>query len=86
MPKAAEFVLSPVWVISYFPTKRNNYPVGEIRLINIGITESELEESGHLVCDGSLLAISEFPELFSVIGYKYGGSGDYFNLPCCPNF
>lgn len=36
---------------------------------------------GYVYCDGYLASTNQFPELFSVIGYKYGGSGAYFNLP-----
>ncbi|CUU82998.1 Phage Tail Collar Domain [Campylobacter hyointestinalis] len=37
--------------------------------------------SGFLVCDGRSLAKSEYAELFNVIGYTYGGSGESFNIP-----
>ena len=37
--------------------------------------------AGFLVCDGRSLKKSEYAELFTVIGYTYGGSGDNFNLP-----
>ncbi|QCD44459.1 phage tail protein [Campylobacter mucosalis] len=37
--------------------------------------------SGFLVCDGRSLNKSEYLELFNVIGYTYGGSGDNFNIP-----
>lgn len=36
---------------------------------------------GTLVCDGSQYAVADYPVLFAAIGYKYGGSGDYFNVP-----
>lgn len=36
---------------------------------------------GWLVCDGSSCATSDYPNLFAAIGYTYGGSGAYFNLP-----
>lgn len=32
-------------------------------------------------CDGAEYLTSEYPELFEVIGYTYGGSGDYFRVP-----
>lgn len=32
-------------------------------------------------CSGVQLNKNEYPDLFSVIGYKYGGSGDSFHLP-----
>jgi microcystin-dependent protein len=35
------------------------------------------------MCDGSSKAVSANSKLFSVIGYTYGGAGDYFNLPLC---
>lgn len=40
------------------------------------------EMRGWKICDGSLLAIAEFPELFDVIGTTYGGDGEEsFALP-----
>jgi len=32
-------------------------------------------------CDGSSLNTAQYSPLFSLIGYKYGGSGNTFNLP-----
>jgi microcystin-dependent protein len=37
--------------------------------------------TGWLVCDGSLLTSDNYPDLYTVIGVKYGGSGANFNLP-----
>ena len=37
--------------------------------------------AGFLTCDGRSLKKSEYAELFAVIGYAYGGSGDDFNIP-----
>jgi len=37
--------------------------------------------AGYLLCDGRSLKKSEYTELFAVIGYTYGGSGDDFNIP-----
>lgn len=37
--------------------------------------------AGFLLCDGRSLKKSEYKELFNIIGYTYGGSGDSFNLP-----
>ena len=37
--------------------------------------------AGFLVCDGRSLKKSEYAELFTVIGYTYGGSGESFNIP-----
>lgn len=34
-----------------------------------------------LLCDGSSYATIDFPQLFGVIGYTFGGSGAAFNVP-----
>ncbi len=34
-----------------------------------------------LLCDGSALDTTEYADLFNVIGYIYGGSGDVFKIP-----
>lgn len=36
---------------------------------------------GFLECDGTQYAAADYPALFAAIGYTYGGSGDYFNVP-----
>ena len=36
---------------------------------------------GFMVCDGRSLTKTDYPELFAVIGYTYGGSGENFNIP-----
>jgi microcystin-dependent protein len=36
---------------------------------------------GFLLCDGATLDTGEYPELFTVIGYSFGGSGSAFTLP-----
>ena len=37
--------------------------------------------AGFLIADGRILKKAEYTELFDVIGYTYGGSGDNFSLP-----
>lgn len=37
--------------------------------------------SGWVICNGAGLNAIDYPELFSVIGYEYGGSGETFSLP-----
>ena len=37
--------------------------------------------AGFLIADGRTLKKSEYSELFNVLGYVYGGSGENFNLP-----
>lgn len=41
----------------------------------------ETEPDTFMFCDGRALDVTKYAELFSVIGYTYGGSGDFFNLP-----
>lgn len=43
------------------------------------ITEHRLE--GTVPCDGRALSCDEYPELFAVIGYHFGGEGDTFHVP-----
>jgi hypothetical protein len=35
----------------------------------------------YILCDGASYTTSTYPLLFNLIGYKYGGSGIYFNVP-----
>ena len=37
--------------------------------------------AGWLLCDGSSIATATYPELFTALGYVYGGAGANFNLP-----
>jgi microcystin-dependent protein len=37
--------------------------------------------TGFLMCDGTAYQTSQFPALFSAIGYTYGGAGASFNVP-----
>lgn len=40
---------------------------------------------GYLLCDGASYASVDYPELFAVIGYSFGGSGSDFNVPTLIN-
>lgn len=40
-----------------------------------------VESLGWLLCDGRSLVAHEYPALFTVLGYIYGGADDQFNLP-----
>lgn len=51
-------------------------PVGSIQM---WITDTP--PSGWIFCDGSTLDKNVYPDLFDIIGYSFGGSGDYFDLP-----
>lgn len=37
--------------------------------------------SNFVLCNGALLSINTYPKLFQLIGYSFGGSGGYYNLP-----
>lgn len=56
--------------------KRELCPIGTIQAFaftNI--------QKGWLICDGSSLDIEEYPELFNVIGFTFGGDSETFNIP-----
>ncbi|MGM0593960.1 MAG: phage tail protein [Pseudomonadota bacterium] len=46
-----------------------------------GVPGPPIESWGWMVCDGRQLAAGEYAELFSVLGYWYGGADDKFKLP-----
>lgn len=48
-------------------------------MIKMAVTTTD--SGDWLICDGRLLNASEFPELFQLMGQRYGGSGDQFALP-----
>ena len=52
-------------------------PVGSY----ISYSTRNIVPDGFMVCDGRSLTKTEYPELFEVIGYTYGGSGENFNIP-----
>jgi len=54
----------------------NPFPIGLV----IPFT-TETPPLGYLLCDGSDYATVDYPELFSVMGYTFGGTGDRFNVP-----
>lgn len=40
---------------------------------------------GYLLCDGTSYLAADYPELFAVVGYLYGGAGANFNVPSLIN-
>lgn len=44
----------------------------------------DLERWGWMVCDGRQLAISQYPELFAVLGFRYVHDGESTDLPTDP--
>ena len=51
-------------------------PAGKINAFDLSSTPY-----GYLLCNGATISKTTYPELFSAIGYRHGGSGDNFNLP-----
>jgi microcystin-dependent protein len=49
--------------------------LGEIKMVMNEIPNN------YLLCDGSSISTTDYPDLFNLIGYTYGGSGNNFNLP-----
>lgn len=41
------------------------------------------EKEGWLLCDGTSYSTTDYPDLFAVIGYTFGGSNSQFNVPNC---
>ncbi len=56
----------------------NGVPVGTV--VPFAGPESMIPD-GWLKCDGSLLNTADYPQLFNVIGYSWGGSNGQFRLP-----
>lgn len=46
----------------------------------MGWTSASLP-TGWVLCDGTSYATATYPNLFALIGYKFGGSGANFNVP-----
>jgi len=57
-----------------------NFPIGSV----VPFFSTTIPEQW-LLCDGSSLLKSQYLDLFNVIGYTYGGSGDNFNIPSMNN-
>jgi len=56
------------------------------RLIKVGDYKFSARQSDHdgwMICDGRILLVSPYYELFSVIQYNFGGEGVHFSLPDC---
>lgn len=42
---------------------------------------SDTIPDGWLLCDGASYSVDDYPDLFALIGYQFGGSGSNFNVP-----
>jgi hypothetical protein len=48
---------------------------------NIIMSISAIAPAYTLLCDGASYNINDYPALFNIIGYAYGGSNGFFNVP-----
>ena len=55
-------------------------PVGAV-IAYAGGMDVTVEALGWMLCDGRTLEPALYPELFAVLGYRYGGSAEHFQLP-----
>jgi hypothetical protein len=73
----------PTVISSTVPTTTaNQIPAGTIVPF---VTGAEFVPYGWLKCDGSLVAGANYPDLSAVIGNRYGGDVNNFNLPNLTN-
>ena len=73
--------MSAVLPQPFFPgPARNDTPVGAV-IAYAGGTDVTVEALGWMLCDGRTLEPALYPELFAVLGYRYGGSAEHFQLP-----
>lgn len=61
------------------------FPPGMVMLYAFTDVPNANPPIGWLLCTGNIYLISQYSELFSVIGYTYGGSGLYFQVPDLSN-
>lgn len=55
-----------------------NIPIGSVIMWS---TDGDPSGGKYMIMDGRQLNVSDYPELFSVVGYRYGGQGNQFNIP-----
>jgi microcystin-dependent protein len=60
----------------FAPNARNKPTIGDTKMSVIS-----RDHLGWLNCDGRLLNVNDFYQLWEVVGYSFGGSGTQFRLP-----
>jgi microcystin-dependent protein len=60
----------------FAPNARNKPTIGDTKMSVIS-----RDHIGWLNCDGRLLNVNDFYQLWEVVGYSFGGSGTQFRLP-----
>lgn len=62
-------------------TRRKLIPVATAACVPIVPAAVHLDANDWLPCLGQEISAGDFPELFAMLGHKYGGSGNKFMLP-----
>ena len=82
---ACNFTGSPSIKIGGAPplTPSDAYAMAKIEFDILGEIKMVVNElpPNYILCDGSGYLLSAYPDLFNLIGYKYGGGGAYFVVP-----
>lgn len=69
----------------YVDENKQQHPLGNVidslPIGSIVLWPSSTIPSGYKICNGDTLLKTDYPDLFSVLNYTYGGSGNSFNLP-----
>jgi microcystin-dependent protein len=80
----------PIPPLPFLSVQTIGIPVGTVVTFAGELTSSSssplanmavIEEQGWTLCDGRTLLISQYPELFTVLGYLYGGDKSQFKIP-----
>ena len=61
----------------YFNSSAAAVPVGTV----VAAISGASMPTGWLICNGQSIAVATYGDLYSVVGYQYGGSGSSFNIP-----
>jgi len=69
-----------VMLETYLNGALNMTPVGVIMM-----WQDLVAPSNWLLCDGGAAFVAEWPDLFALWGYRYGGAGTQFGLPAIGN-
>ena len=57
-------------------TSRDRMLIGDLKMS--ALTN---DHEGWILCDGRSLPVASYPHLYDAIGYNFGGSGSFFNIP-----